>query len=492
MRPPLNLGDHNSRWTTDQEKRLIGIVTSEFGENHRHLDDKTIEAVLDQIEQKYNVGLGKERRRNGIRLRLIKLRDEIGLHVFQEYERFHRDKSSCNWKGSVSRTVDIYHPDEIDAVDRRKEDPATSFKPFIRHELDKDRGTEDLSAAGYVGLDWIVEGETAYYVTPKIQDVDYARMFVDIFTLDREDNVSERQTLVSERQGMYRIDLDRSPIPVSKKHQYLGISVFTELLLVHLVDMIRIIPAGDRFTTGTSSHVRSLIQRARSCALISEQAECVISGFLEKKEKDATRGELQRDFFSEVNPANVYDGASADDYASRLDTLERILSSAEDRSQNLIVPPFRIDMPKLFELYFYYLLTKMDDGSVKPLIRYQFPCTIGAFNGVSKSGKPRPDFLIEGKGLLIDAKYKVDYNDEAHYSARDVCQVLSYTRINSVVKVCQAEGEIKTVIAFSSTGDIPDTTSLQDLYDRNRTGVVDQNEDVIELYKCAIPLPKTR
>ncbi len=52
MRPPLNLGDHNSRWTTDQEKRLIGIVTSEFGENHRHLDDKTIEAVLDQIEQK--------------------------------------------------------------------------------------------------------------------------------------------------------------------------------------------------------------------------------------------------------------------------------------------------------------------------------------------------------------------------------------------------------------------------------------------------------
>ncbi len=494
MQFPLNLGDRNSRWTTDQEIRLAQIVYSEFGLNYHYLDDNEIEALLDQVEIKYNVGHGKERSRNGLRARLRKLRTEIHLHIFQEYERIRRRGCTYIWEGTLFKTVDFYMGEEIDALDKRNEEQNPPLKLFVRHEEDKKNGYEDLVAAGFVGLDWVLEGETAYYVTPKIQDIDYAQMFVDVFTLGREDNFSEWRKLINERKGMYRIDFVRRPIPISKKHQYLGVSIFTELLLVHLVDMTWIMTLACRFDNEANpwNRVRDLLQRARMNSLIPNQAENVILKFLEAKENDAAQDILFRNHENKANPDDAYGGDSYDEYCSLLDALERILPSSDDvYSQDLFIPPFRIDMPKLFELYFYYLLARMDNETIKPYIRYQVPCPMSEFDGLSRSGNPKPDFLIADKGLLIDAKYKVDYNEESHYSASDVRQLLSYTRLKTVVDICRAKGEIKTIIAFSSVDSVPVTDSLQDLYDTHRS-VVKQNPDAIELYKCAIPLPMIR
>ena len=479
MKLSLDLGNPGSRWTKEQDKRLITIVEKELGYNHRYLDDSEIEIVIHKIADVYNVGQTGERSTDALRARLDKLREGVHLHVFLEYERIRREGRKYTWKGTKTNTVDTYLPDEINELDRRKDITTTSVKLFLRH--DKDKGNEDLVATEYIGLDWILEGETAYYVEPKIQDTDYAQMFVNAFSLDRPDRFDEYKTLTTERNGMYNVDIDRLCIPLFKKEKLYSVRIFTDLLLVHLIDMTWIMTMHSQYgkTSNSWDQVRTLIQRTSKGGLLSPQAKEIISAFLDEKEKDASL---------EATLLDVYGGFPEEKHNTAVKALEIILSSVEDtRSREICIPPFRINMPKLFELFTYYQLSKMEKGRIKPLIRYQVPCKFTGFNELAKTGYPKPDFLIEGRGVLIDAKYKVDYNEESYYSNSDMRQLLAYSRLCDVRRISNPKGELKTIIAYSSTEDIAIVSSLEEMSTASQ-----KNPDAIELYKCGIPIPKTK
>ena len=83
-------------------------------------------------------------------------------------------------------------------------------------------------------------------------------------------------------------------------------------------------------------------------------------------------------------------------------------------------PPFWIDMPRLFELYFYQKLLKANNFD-KEKINYQFS-TFG--NSL--------DFLInDGKNsMVIDTKYKLHYKQSHIHS--DIRQVSGYARLRKV------------------------------------------------------------
>lgn len=88
----------------------------------------------------------------------------------------------------------------------------------------------------------------------------------------------------------------------------------------------------------------------------------------------------------------------------------------------ITTPPFWIDMPILFELYFYNQLLKSNPQSIKD-IHYQYS-TYG--NSL--------DFLISEPGfeMVIDTKYKLQYQSrEVH---EDIRQVSGYARLNKVRK----------------------------------------------------------
>lgn len=85
-------------------------------------------------------------------------------------------------------------------------------------------------------------------------------------------------------------------------------------------------------------------------------------------------------------------------------------------------PPFWIDMPKLFELYFYCQLLKANPAD-KQYIHFQFS-TYG--NSL--------DLLITKPGyeMVIDVKYKLHYNySQVH---QDIRQVAGYARLTKVLK----------------------------------------------------------
>ncbi|CAH0291020.1 McrC family protein [Chryseobacterium sp. Bi04] len=84
-------------------------------------------------------------------------------------------------------------------------------------------------------------------------------------------------------------------------------------------------------------------------------------------------------------------------------------------------PPFWIDMPRLFELYFYYQLVKANPGD-EHYIHYQFS-TYGNYL----------DILISKPGfeMVIDTKYKLKYT-KSHIH-KDIRQVSGYSRLRKVI-----------------------------------------------------------
>lgn len=102
------------------------------------------------------------------------------------------------------------------------------------------------------------------------------------------------------------------------------------------------------------------------------------------------------------------------------------------------VPPYIINMPKLFELYVWKRLRKEYSDSE---IHYQHQETEG----------DRPDFLIKGKGLIIDAKYKYLY-EEDKISPEDIGQLARYGRNEYIRKKVSksdcVDEEPKLVIAY--------------------------------------------
>ena len=86
------------------------------------------------------------------------------------------------------------------------------------------------------------------------------------------------------------------------------------------------------------------------------------------------------------------------------------------RTQNKLIPPYIIDMSKLFELYAYVQLSKITGTELK----YQ-----------SKGNTAIPIFGHKNK-IVIDAKYKYQYNDR--FESDDIRQIAGYARDNGILQ----------------------------------------------------------
>ena len=92
-------------------------------------------------------------------------------------------------------------------------------------------------------------------------------------------------------------------------------------------------------------------------------------------------------------------------------------------------PPFWIDMPRLFELYFYYQLVKANPGD-EQYIHYQFS-TYGNYLDILIS---KPDFE-----MVIDTKYKLKYA-KSHIH-KDIRQVSGYSRLKKVINEMKSKNK---------------------------------------------------
>ncbi|ADR34369.1 5-methylcytosine restriction system component-like protein [Sulfuricurvum kujiense DSM 16994] len=114
-----------------------------------------------------------------------------------------------------------------------------------------------------------------------------------------------------------------------------------------------------------------------------------------------------------------------------------------DIGKSVKIPPFFINMPELFERFVEVKLRKVYGNLLIP--------GYDQSNGKAYSSwNLRPDFIVEGKGLIIDAKYKYwfENNDKTDRFKDDYQQLSLYGRLPEIKKLIGVKRDEEAKLIF--------------------------------------------
>jgi len=331
------------------------------------------------------------------------------------------------------------------------------------HLTSDQAGYNKLDTSYFIGTHWLVENELALLVTPKTdkgetgKELDYLHMLMQAL-----EQITDTQHL----EQLVHIDFSRPMITIEQKNDFLS-----PLLIVQYVHLLRrIVKKG--LKQGYYSVQRDLRSRVKGKIRVNDTIKkhharhkklytaCTFDEFginhlenrlLKKALQFGTRyiHQLRRaepDFnkldehLRYIRPAfeKVSDEVRLSDikhfkpnpmyreYQQALQLAQLILRrfgyspTQIQEEKKVSVPPFWIDMSKLFELYVLSMLEKVYPGKVI----YHL-----------KSYWTEVDYLLkaENQEMVIDAKYKPRY-ENGNLTIDDIRQVSGYARLSKVYK----------------------------------------------------------
>lgn len=150
------------------------------------------------------------------------------------------------------------------------------------------------------------------------------------------------------------------------------------------------------------------------------------------------------------------------------------LAAVNEQTKKVSVPPFWIDMSKLFELYVLGLLKERFGNDIE----FQVHGNYGDADYILKK---------EGMKMIIDAKYKPQYQFESidNYLIKDIRQLSGYGRDKLLIKKLQVE-ETKIVDLLII---YPDQTGVMDFQNDILLGKKEPIDKFVQFYKIGIKLP---
>lgn len=332
------------------------------------------------------------------------------------------------------------------------------------NKLDKDKdakylGLSSLSGeVGYfIGAKWLKENEIALVVDPKIEHLDYLKMFMECFN----------NPVASENiRNIYGIDFSQPEIPIPSKNFEL-----TPLIIIHFLYLVKkIVKKGLKsdyiwVEENLNSKIKGKILinqtiKQNAIKLRSERTYCKYQEYsqncLENKLIKKTlnfvftylkthyTGNKDNENNKELLNLFYFDYSAFSHISSDVDVCEinsvKLNSLFKEYNETLKVaklilrrfafsiknaekkeekyPPFYIDMSLLFERYVYSKLFK----AYKDDIKFQVH---GCYGEV--------DFLNVSEKLIIDTKYKTYYIN--NYIIDDIRQLSGYSRDRKMLKI---------------------------------------------------------
>jgi 5-methylcytosine-specific restriction enzyme subunit McrC len=302
----------------------------------------------------------------------------------------------------------------------------------------------------YIGIDWLKEKESCIVVHPKIENLDYVGMFVHCL---------KHPEISKFLKDSYHFDFKKPSIPITDFDCEL-----TPFMIVHFLSLVdKITKQGlKKNYIVTEENLRSKIkgkivfsQQLKKnivakredrvyCRFQEYSVDCLENRLLKKamvfiqrysshhltqyKELIQKENRLLSCFeniseeisYSEIKRVKV--NALYKEYVEAIDLAKKILQrfgysykKADDKTKDKELPPFWIDMSKLFELYVYSLLKEEYKDCC---IEYQK----GTKNQI-------PDFLFvsDNENMILDTKYKPQYKTNPP-EIEDVRQLSGYAR----------------------------------------------------------------
>lgn len=311
----------------------------------------------------------------------------------------------------------------------------------------------DYSVSYYIGIDWLKENDSYIVVKPKITDLDYLRMFMSCL---------QHSDIYNYLKDIYHIDFTRSAITLDTEDWEL-----TPFLIVHYLFLLeKITKQGLKknyickeenlngkikgkilFSKQLKKNILSKREDRSFCRYQDYSVDCPENKILKKAlvfikdysysfEKkypelslkksrllahfdqisdDITTNEIKQ---IKLNP--IYK-----DYFEAIRIAKLILQrfgysySNINKTKENQLPPFWIDMSRLFELFVYI---KLKDAYPQVKMDYQ---AHGKYGFV--------DFLDRSNKIIIDTKYKLCYAKE-QYVGDDIRQLSGYARDIGILK----------------------------------------------------------
>lgn len=359
----------------------------------------------------------------------------------------------------------------------------------------------------YIGIDHIGATGKVIHVEPKLDTdsnkVDYYKVLQQAFSGDLKPN---------ETKGLFEIKFNEPLIKIDQEQDYLSPLLFAQFLNLlksivnkglrksyYRVELNMTAKVKGKILVGATirkNHVHGRIDRT-VCSfeeygldhfenrLLKKALQFVSANLYSHKSFESLKKTVAycRPAFSKVNETvnenqvnNFKVNPFFKEYAQALKLAKLILKRYGFKMENatskkVSTPPFWIDMSKIFELYVYQQLQKIDDGKAK--IWYE-PVV----------DRLIPDFLIQSEHFtgVIDAKYKPRYK-ESKVSVSDFRQVLGYARMTKVYEQLEIDQKslIDCLIIYSDQDKFCEELRLRDK--KPETGYV-------RFWKLGIKLPE--
>lgn len=368
----------------------------------------------------------------------------------------------------------------------------------------------DYTASYYIGLDWLVENESYLMVEPKIKGLDYINMFMHCL---------KQPKIYKHLKDIYHVDFSRPAIQIETDNWEL-----TPFLIIHFLFLLEKVTHRGlkknyvhktenlegkiKGKINFSMHLKKNVLNKREeriwCDYEDYITDCPENRLLKRAlefvhryshqvmdkypELMIKKNKLLTAFESVSDDVSIYDirqirlNPIYQNYSEAIKVGKLILrrfgysfsniASSEDNN----LPPFWIDMSKLFELY---VFSKLREG---------YPSTKIEFQAHGKYGYV--DFLDDNNKIIIDTKYKLCYAKE-RYKGDDIRQLSGYARdIGILKKLGYADEAIQDKTVVDCVIIAPDKESLPDFKGRNFINKDNRIKQFTKFYWSGIRLPK--
>jgi 5-methylcytosine-specific restriction enzyme subunit McrC len=305
----------------------------------------------------------------------------------------------------------------------------------------------------YIGIDWLdIEKKIALYVKPKIENMDYLTMFKTVV----ESPITRHYA-----HDIYDIRVDRPFIRKNNKewtrifpiviyhYLYLLSELVKKPLIKSYINKRENLNSKIKGKILLSDHIKKNVSNSRydriMCSYNEFSIDCPANRLLKsayiickqylnnyvRGKSPLIRFEFIENYFDQVGVLNTlfelsrikinslyFEYKEAIRIAKIIFKYNSIREHESDVGNNLAIPPYIVDMSKLFELFVFNAFAKNNPGII-----YQF-----------SGHREYPDFLDKRSQIVIDAKYKIKYGNLNGYKIEDIRQISGYARDKKVLK----------------------------------------------------------
>jgi len=356
----------------------------------------------------------------------------------------------------------------------------------------------------FIGLAWLEENKSYLAVLPKIENLDYIKMFVRCLYHPK---------ISVHLKKIYHIDFEKPSISTD-----INVADLTPFMIIHFLSVIeKIVKQGLKSNyilkeenlnskikgkVIFSQQIKKNIVTKRNdrvfCRFQEYSTNCLENRLFKKAllftQRYITKHLNNYKILSQKTNhfLSIFENISNEisiseikrikinslykEYTEAIDLAKQILryfsysykETDKDKSAERKIPPFYIDMSILFELYVYSLLNNCYGDEI-------------TYHSRGKSGET--DFLKKNEKLIIDTKYKKIY-DGGEYKTEDIRQLSGYARDDGILRKL---GIFRDDIVVDCVIIYPAKEKEENF--KNRKLKEEAIEGFTKFYKCGIKLP---